>query len=56
MIKGFDNSFSQHVITRDSYRYDEIKWDVKFVRAHSTDETGEKIVDLEKLSETEKIS
>jgi inward rectifier potassium channel len=54
MIKGFDDSFSQTVITRNSYQYDEIEWDLKFVRAFSTDESGETIVDLEKLSETEK--
>ena len=54
MIKGFDDSFSQTVITRNSYKYDEIEWDVKFVRAFSADESGETIVDLEKLSETEK--
>lgn len=53
MIKGFDDSFSQHVITRSSYKYDEIDWDVKFVRAYSTDEAGETIVDLGKVSETE---
>jgi inward rectifier potassium channel len=53
MIKGFDDSFSQHVITRSSYKYDEIDWDVKFVRAYSTDEAGETIVDLEKVSKTE---
>ncbi|HCY76668.1 MAG TPA: hypothetical protein DHV28_12180 [Ignavibacteriales bacterium] len=56
MIKGFDDSFSQTVITRNSYQYDEIEWDLKFVRAFSTDESGETIVDLEKLSETEKIN
>jgi inward rectifier potassium channel len=55
MIKGFDDSFSQTVITRNSYKYNEIDWDVKFVRAFATDETGETIVDLEKLSSTEKI-
>lgn len=55
MIKGFDDSFSQTVITRNSYKYNEIDWNVKFVRAFSTDETGETIVDLEKLSSTEKI-
>jgi len=54
MIKGFDDSFSQNVITRSSYKFDEIDWDVKFVRAYSTDETGETFVDLEKVSETEK--
>jgi inward rectifier potassium channel len=56
MVKGFDDSFSQHVITRSSYKYDEIEWDVKFVRAYSSDETGETIVDLPKVSETEKIN
>ncbi len=56
MVKGFDDSFSQHVITRSSYKYDEIVWDVKFVRAYATDETGETIVDLGKISETEKVN
>ena len=56
MVKGFDDSFSQHVITRSSYKHDEIDWDVKFVRAYSTDETGQTIVDLEKVSETERIN
>jgi inward rectifier potassium channel len=56
MIKGFDDSFSQHVIARSSYKHDEIDWDVKFVRAYTTDESGETIVDLEKVSETEKVN
>lgn len=56
MIKGFDDSFSQHVITRNSYKYDEIEWDVKFVRAYSTDEAGETFVDLGKVSETEPLN
>ena len=56
MIKGFDDSFSQTVITRNSYKYDEIEWDAKFIRAFSTDESGETIVDLEKLSETERVN
>jgi len=56
MIKGFDDSFSQNVITRSSYKFNEIDWETKFVRAYSTDETGETIVDLEKVSETEKAN
>jgi inward rectifier potassium channel len=56
MVKGFDDSFSQHVITRSSYKFDEIDWDVKFVRAYTTDEKGEIIVDLEKVSETEPLN
>ena len=56
MVKGFDDSFSQHVISRSSYKFNEIDWNVKFVRAYSTDETGETIVDLEKVSETERLS
>ena len=56
MVKGFDDSFSQHVISRSSYKYDEIEWDVKFVQAYTTDESGETIVDLEKVSETEQVN
>jgi len=56
MIKGFDDSFSQTVITRNSYKYDEIEWGSKFIRAFSTDESGETIVDLEKLSATENMN
>ncbi|MCW9095746.1 MAG: ion channel, partial [Ignavibacteriaceae bacterium] len=56
MVKGFDDSFSQHVISRSSYKNNEIDWDVKFVRAYSTDGTGETIVDLEKVSETERLN
>ena len=56
MVKGFDDSFSQHVISRSSYKYNEIEWDVKFIRAYTTDETGETIVDLEKVSETEQVN
>lgn len=56
MVKGFDDSFSQHVIARSSYKYNEIDWDVKFVRAYSTDEAGETMVALEKISETEKVN
>jgi inward rectifier potassium channel len=55
-IKGFDDSFSQQVISKSSYKYDEIEWNAKFIRAFSTDETGETIVDLEKLSATEPVS
>jgi inward rectifier potassium channel len=56
MIKGFDDSFSQQVITRYSYKYDEIDWEVKFIRAFTTDETGETIVNLDKISATESLS
>ena len=55
MIKGFDDSFSQNVISRSSYKYNEIEWDVKFVRAYTTDESGETIVELEKVSGTEQV-
>lgn len=55
MIKGFDDSFAQHVITRYSYKHDEIDWDFKFLRAYTTDETGNTIVDLDKVNAVEKV-
>ncbi len=36
MIKGFDDSFSQVVHTRYSYRWDEIRWSARFAPAFST--------------------
>ncbi len=40
LVKGFDDTFSQVVHSRYSYKYDEIIWGAKFVRPYSTDEAG----------------
>ncbi len=41
LIKGFDDTFSQTVHARYSYRYDEIKWGARFAPAFDVDEQGD---------------
>src|SRR5205814_962990 len=41
MIKAFDDTFSQTVQVRYSYRYDEITWGAKFAPAFEIEPTGE---------------
>ncbi len=53
MMSGFDDTFSQTVHTRYSYRYDEIKWDVKFAPAFEIGEQGDLIIELERVSQIE---
>ncbi len=52
LIKGYDDSFSQTVHTRYSYRWDEIEWSAKFVPAFDVAPEGHIVLDLEKMSAT----
>jgi inward rectifier potassium channel len=46
LIKGFDDTFSQTVNARYSYRYDEIVWNARFAPAFHIDEQGDIVLDL----------
>lgn len=46
LIKGYDDTFSQFVHSRYSYRFDEIIWDAKFKTAFFIDDNGDVIIDL----------
>ncbi|HEX2617114.1 MAG TPA: ion channel [Flavobacteriales bacterium] len=50
ILKGIDEGYMQQVITRHSYRYDEIAWGGRYVRAFNVKD-GHMRLDLEKLSE-----
>ena len=52
MMKAFDESFSQTVYSRSSYKASEIKWGHKFVYVISL-EDGKRIADVSRLDETE---
>ena len=54
MIKAFDESFSQTVYSRSSYKASEIKWGEKFVNL-IVPENGEIKIDVSRLDETEKV-
>jgi inward rectifier potassium channel len=53
LIKGFDDTFSQVVNARYSYRFDEIVWGERFLPAFHNDDHGHLVLDLEKIDATE---
>ncbi|MEO8086031.1 MAG: ion channel [Bacteroidota bacterium] len=55
-IKAFDESFSQTVYSRTSYKYNEIISGAKFVPAISPNPDGSILVELDKISAFEKIA
>jgi len=55
MMKGFDESFSQTVYSRSSYKASEIKWGEKFVYLIKQHEDAIN-VDIGRIDETEKVA
>jgi inward rectifier potassium channel len=53
LLKGFDDTFGQAVQTRYSYRYDEITWGAKFARAFEVEESGDLLIEVDKVSAIE---
>ena len=51
LVKGFDDTFSQTVHARFSYRFDEIRWDATFAPAFTFDEAGDAVLDVSKVGE-----
>lgn len=49
LIKGFDDTFSQTVHSRYSYRYDEITWGARFIPAFDTDAQGGLVLEVNKV-------
>jgi inward rectifier potassium channel len=51
LIKGFDDTFSQTVHARYSYRYDEITWGARFTPAFHADDDGALVLEIDKVGE-----
>jgi inward rectifier potassium channel len=51
LIKGFDDTFSQTVNARYSYRYDEFAWGAKFRPAFEIDADGQMVVDVDRVGQ-----
>jgi inward rectifier potassium channel len=49
LIKGFDDTFSQTVHARYSYRYDEIVWGARFKPAFEIDASGDINLDVDQV-------
>jgi inward rectifier potassium channel len=47
LIKGFDDTFSQNVNARYSYRYDELEWGARFNPAFHIDESGQILLEVD---------
>ncbi len=55
LLRGFDDTFSQVVHSRRSYRFDEIQWGYRFTPAFHNDENGALILDLAKMDDIFKV-
>ncbi|MEM8898310.1 MAG: ion channel [Bacteroidota bacterium] len=55
MMKGYDETFAQHVYSRSSYKPHEIKWGSKFTRIFHPDEDGNLIMDIDRIDETYEV-
>jgi inward rectifier potassium channel len=51
LIKAYDDTFSQTVLGRNSYRHDEIQWGGRFAPAFSVDRRGDLVLELKRVSE-----
>ena len=51
LLKAYDDTFSQTVLARYSYRYDEIGWNQQFAPAFSVDSEGDLVLELQKVGE-----
>jgi inward rectifier potassium channel len=51
LLQGFDDTFSQVVHSRYSYRHDELVWGAKFNPAFRVDPKGDLIVEVNRIDE-----
>jgi inward rectifier potassium channel len=56
LIQGFDDTFSQLVHARYSYRHDEIVWGAKFVPAFSVDTKGGMVLEVDHINDLRQVS
>lgn len=55
LLQGFDDTFSQVVHSRYSYRHDEIAWGAKFLPAFEIDPEGDLVLDLERIDALKQV-
>ena len=56
LVKGSDDTFSQTVHSRHSYRYDEFVWGAKFKSAFSVDPSGDLLLELNRLGDHQAVT
>lgn len=55
LLQGFDDTFSQVVHSRYSYRYDELVWGAKFSPSFKVDPKGDLVVEVDRIDEIRMI-
>ncbi|MGA2214727.1 MAG: ion channel [Bryobacteraceae bacterium] len=55
LLQGFDDTFSQVVHSRYSYRHDEMIWGAKFIPAFKVNEKGDMVVEVDRIDELKLI-
>jgi inward rectifier potassium channel len=55
LLTGIDETFSQAVHARSSYRFDEIRWNVKFRDMFFVDRNNRLSADMQRISDTEPL-
>jgi inward rectifier potassium channel len=55
IVSALEETFSTRVITRSSYTWDEVRWDVKFASIFANGPDGIIAIDVERLSRTERL-
>jgi inward rectifier potassium channel len=53
LFRGYDDTYAQDIHARSSYRFDEMRWNHRFVRPYQTDTDGELLLDLSLLHVSE---
>jgi inward rectifier potassium channel len=56
LVRGYDDSFTQVVNTRYSYRWEEVKWSARFATAFEVSPAGHLVLDLDRISATSAVS
>ncbi len=56
LLQGFDDTFSQVVHSRYSYRHDEFIWGAKFMPSFKVDNKGALVVELDRINEMKVVS
>jgi inward rectifier potassium channel len=51
LVKAYDDTFSQTVLARHSYRHDEFLWNKRFAPAFFVDDEGDLVLELKKVGE-----
>lgn len=55
LLKGFDDSFSQTVYWRSSFKYTEIEWGAKFVNIISNEDDGSINIDMSRFDDFDRV-